>query len=325
MKRNLNPATIIISGAVLLTVISGIARNRNHITSFSPKKIAVSDTPPAIDLPYPFQDNHQQEINSSQNNSNGLYLSNPSNIDNNVEYDPQSNEYILSQTIGSQFYSNPSYLSFEDFLKQRNEQSLKENFENLSNSNSLLNHKGVIPQVDVKSQLLDRLFGGNEVDIRPNGNIDLTFGYNRQNIQNPTLTAQQRKQGGFQFDMNIQMNVVGQIGKKLKLTTNYNTQSSFDFENQVKLEYTGFQDEIIKKIEAGNVSLPLNTTLIPGSQSLFGLKTQLQFGRLMVTSVISQQKSQAQNITIQGGAQTQNFEVNADQYDENRKIGRAHV
>ena len=318
MKRNLNPATIIISGAVLLTVISGIARNRNHITSFSPKKIAVSDTPPAIDLPYPFQDNHQQEINSSQNNSNGLYLSNPSNIDNNVEYDPQSNEYILSQTIGSQFYSNPSYLSFEDFLKQRNEQSLKENFENLSNSNSLLNHKGVIPQVDVKSQLLDRLFGGNEVDIRPNGNIDLTFGYNRQNIQNPTLTAQQRKQGGFQFDMNIQMNVVGQIGKKLKLTTNYNTQSSFDFENQVKLEYTGFQDEIIKKIEAGNVSLPLNTTLIPGSQSLFGLKTQLQFGRLMVTSVISQQKSQAQNITIQGGAQTQNFEVNADQYDENR-------
>lgn len=120
--------------------------------------------------------------------------------------------------------------------------------------------------------------------------------------------------------MNIQMNVIGKIGDKLKITTNYNTGAVFNFENQVKLDYTGYEDEIIKKIEAGNVSLPLKGSLITGNQSLFGLKTQLQFGRLTVTSVISQQQSQAQNITVQGGAQTQAFKITADQYDENRNF-----
>ena len=319
MKRNFNPAFIIVSAFAVLTVLSAIGKNElnkfNNTSNNTANSNAAIDTPPEIDLPYPIQDN---DGSANDQNNNPMDLTDPSNIQQTVEYDPETNQYILTETIGNQFYRNPTYMSFEEFLKYEYDKTQKENFEQLSNSNSLLTHKGLIPKVNVGGQLADRLFGGTAVDIRPNGNIDLTFGYNRQNIQNPTLTEQQRKQGGFQFDMNIQMNVVGKIGDKLKLTTNYNTQSSFDFENQVKLEYTGYQDEIIKKIEAGNVSLPLNTTLIQGSQSLFGLKTQLQFGRLMLTTVISQQKSQAQSITIQGGAQTQTFEVNADQYDENR-------
>ena len=319
LKRNSNPAFIIVSAFAVLTVLSAIGKNEFNKFKSTNNASAIStaaiDTPPDIDLHYPIEDNNGSVTDQ---NNNSMDLNDPSNIKQDVQYDPETNQYILTETIGDQFYRSPTYMSFEEFLKYEYDKTQKENFEQLSNSNSLLTHKGLIPKVNVGGQLADRLFGGTSVDIRPNGNIDLTFGYNRQNIQNPTLTAQQRKQGGFQFDMNIQMNVVGKIGDKLKLTTNYNTQSSFDFENQVKLEYTGYQDEIIKKIEAGNVSLPLNTTLIQGSQSLFGLKTQLQFGRLMLTSVISQQKSQAQNITIQGGAQTQTFEVNADQYDENR-------
>ena len=314
LKRNFNPAFIIVAAFALLTVLSAIGKNDFNKFSSAPTTVTV-DSPPPLHLPYPIQDDNGSVTDQ---NNNSMDLHDPSNITEDVQYDPETGQYILTQTIGNQFYRFPTYMSFEDFLKYQYEKSQKENFEQLSNSNSLLTHKGLIPKVNVGGQLADRLFGGTAVDIRPNGNIDLTFGYNRQNIQNPTLTAQQRKQGGFQFDMNIQMNVVGKIGDKLKLTTNYNTQSSFDFENQVKLEYTGYQDEIIKKIEAGNVSLPLPTTLIQGSQSLFGLKTQLQFGRLMLSTVISQQKSQTQNISIQGGAQTQTFSVNADQYDENR-------
>lgn len=263
MKRNFNPAFIIVSAFAVLTVLSAIGKNElnkfNNPNNSSTNSTAVIDTPPEIDLPYPIQDN---DGSVSDQNNNPMDLTDPSNIQQDVQYDPETNQYILTETIGNQFYRNPTYMSFEEFLKYEYDKSQKDNFEQLSNSNSLLTHKGLIPKVNVGGQLADRLFGGTAVDIRPNGNIDLTFGYNRQNIQNPTLTAQQRKQGGFQFDMNIQMNVVGKIGDKLKLTTNYNTQSSFDFENQVKLEYTGYQDEIIKKIEAGNVSLPLNTTLI---------------------------------------------------------------
>jgi hypothetical protein len=114
------------------------------------------------------------------------------------------------------------------------------------------------------------------------------------------------------------MNVTGQIGEKMKITTNYNTEAQFDFENQVKLDYTGKDDEIIRKIEAGNVSLPLSSSLITGSQALFGLKTQLQFGRLNVTSIFSQQKSQQREITISNGSQQNEFTISADNYETNK-------
>jgi len=120
------------------------------------------------------------------------------------------------------------------------------------------------------------------------------------------------------------MNMLGQIGDKMKLDFNYNTLSSFDFDNNIKLDYAGTEDEIIQKIEAGNVSMPLPTLLIPGSQTLFGLKSKLRFGRMTVTSIASSQRSQNKTLTIEGGAQKENFEVWADQYEENRHFFLGH-
>ena len=175
--------------------------------------------------------------------------------------------------------------------------------------------------------MIERLFGGTDVSIKPQGNIDLTFGVEFNNTLNPTLPQRAQRQGGFDFDMAIQMNVDGQIGEKLKLNTNYNTQATFDFDNTMKLDYNTDQfgeDDIIKKIEAGNVSLPLRGTLIQGSQSLFGIKTELQFGRWLVNLVASQQKSEREAITLEGGSQFQEFEVKADEYDENRHFFLTH-
>lgn len=127
--------------------------------------------------------------------------------------------------------------------------------------------------------------------------------------------------------MAIQMNVTGKIGEKLSLSTQYNTQSNFNFDNQIKLNYNSdlfSEDEILKKIEAGNVSLPLRGTLIQGAQSLFGIKTEMQFGHLRFTTVLSQQQSQRENIQLQGGSQLQEFEVRADEYDENRHFFLSH-
>jgi len=107
--------------------------------------------------------------------------------------------------------------------------------------------------------------------------------------QNPLFNTAQRNQFNFNFDQKIQLNVTGTIGDKLKITTNYNTDAQFQFENQVKLDYTGHQDEIIQKIEVGTVSMPLPTTLITGSQALFGIKSKLKFGKLDVTTILAQQ------------------------------------
>lgn len=273
-------------------------------------------------LVYPFPD--EQNSDFFQEDNNNLDLNTPDAITPDIEYDPETGQYIYTEKIGDYDYRPPQYIDFDDFLKAEGDKSVSDYWKERANANSLLN--GESPDVHLFNDWDKncRLFDGCNVDIRPQGNVELTFGASFQNIQNPILTENQRKQGGFDFNMDINANVVGSIGNKLKLNFNYNTQATFDFENQIKLEYTGKEDEIVQKIEAGNVSLPLPTQLIPGTQSLFGIKTALQFGRLTVTSVLSQQKSQTQSIQIEGGAQKRDFEISADQYDENRHFFMSH-
>ena len=258
-------------------------------------------------------------------NTNLIDLDDPSSVNKSIEYDPVTGQYLITERIGDDFFRPPSYMSFEEYFNQRQKQEERDYFNQLAGVST---GKGVsaldpIAKIDVKDNLLDRLFGGTEVDIRPQGNIDLIFGVDISRVENPILTERQRTVGGFNFNMNINMNVTGKIGEKMTLTTNYNTNATFNFDNQIKLDYNsdnfaGGEDAILQKIEAGNVSLPLRGNLIRGAQSLFGLKTEMQFGHLRLTAIASQQKSQQNNIRVEGGAQIQQFEVYADEYDENR-------
>ena len=258
-------------------------------------------------------------------NNNPFDLNDPSEITKEVEYDVETGQYIVTEKIGEEYYRMPTYMTFDEYMDYKAKEQEKDYFNQLSGlSNGGLSGDDLldpINKLDIEENMLDRLFGGTGVSIDPQGNIDLTFGFDRQNIQNPILTERQRRTGGFDFDMAIQMSVDGKIGEKLRLGTNYNTQATFDFENQMKLAYDSHEfseDEIIKTIEAGNVSLPLRTNLIQGSTSLFGIKVGTQFGRLWLTAIASQQKSRREQLQIQGGSQIQEFEAFADQYDENR-------
>jgi len=258
--------------------------------------------------------------------SNPFDLDDPPAMEQKVEYDPASGLYILTESLGGMYLRAPTYMTFDEYMEWKADAQQSEYFSEIRKAaDPTLNSKDPITKYDIKNDLIDRLFGGNQVSIKPNGNVDITLGADYQKVDNPILTERQRLQGGFDFDMAIRMNVVGQIGEKLKLSTNYNTQAIFDVDNQqLKLGYSGEEDDIIKRIEGGNVSLPLKSSLIQGSQSLFGIKTKLQFGRLTLTSVLSQQKSKRQNIQIQGGTQLQEFEVEADKYDENRHFFLSH-
>lgn len=274
----------------------------------------VSDT--SIQLIYPIQDHSGNPFEAKY--SNPFDLNDPSNIQKNVGYDAENKQYIISQSIGDKFYRNPTYLSFEEYLEHEAKQSRQEYWKKRTQADEIIERSSIIPQLQVKSEIFDRIFGGSTVDIRPRGSAELTFAGDWNRNDDPSLPDKSKKNGGFKFDMKIQMNLLGQIGEKLKITANYNTEAQFDFENQMRLEYTGYEDEIIKKIEIGNVSLPLSGTLITGSQSLFGIKTQLQFGRLMVTNVLSQQKTETSTIQVESGAQTSTFEVRADNYESNK-------
>ena len=260
-------------------------------------------------------------------NTNPFDLTDPTVIQQEVEYDAETGMYIITEKIGEEYYKEPTFMTFEEYLKYSEAKQRQEYFDRLSRNTQSSGASGKtdpVEDIEIPDNLLDKLFGGTKIDIKPQGSIDLTLGADYQKVENPIIPERQRRQGGFDFDMAIQMNVTGSIGDKLKLGTSYNTQATFDFENQMKLEYAGGEDDIIQKIEAGNVSLPLKSSLIQGSQSLFGIKTELKFGRMTLTGVASQQKSRRNEIQIQGGSQIQTFDVTADSYDENRHFFLSH-
>ena len=254
-----------------------------------------------------------------------MFMNTPGNIKLQVNYDILNNQYTLQNKIGGLKSGRPTTLGFKDYQQYKMKNSIADYWsdrskERTGNQTSAWGS----PKLFIPGQAFDKIFGGNSVDIRPQGSAELIFGLKINRLDNPALPEEQRKTTSFDFQEKIQMNVIGKIGDKLKLTTNFNTESTFDFENQMKLEYTGYEDEIIKKIEVGNVSLPLNGTLITGSQSLFGFKTQLQFGRTTITGILSQQKSTTSEIEVSGGAQTSEFDVYADQYEANKHFFLAH-
>jgi len=277
---------------------------------------AAGDTP--VKLKYPIEDRQGDFVSDKQ--TNPFYLKDPPAMVENVEYDPTTGMYIVTEKVGGIDVRPPMYMSYDDYLKYTEQQDMKNYWKDRANAVNLVEEKSLVPPVQIKNQILDRLFGGSKIEIKPQGNVEMTLGANIQKTANPNIPIRNRQTGGFNFDMNINMNVIGKIGDKLQLGIKYNTQSGFAFDNQVKIGYTGGKDDIIKSIEAGNVNLPLPTRLITGSQSLFGVKTVFQFGRLTWTSVVSQQQSKKQSITLQNGAQQQTFSVNSDQYEENKNF-----
>ncbi len=291
-------------------------------TSLSGGKLFAQDTTKKSTdtIRYPIKDRLGDPFN--YNSRNPFNISDTGLIKRDIEYDPTTKQYFIIEKIGSTYFRTPTYLTFEEMMRFKSQQSQNEYFRKRANTLSILNRKAVKPKLRTYDKLFDRIFGvgpgGLKVDIRPQGNVDIMAGYQGQNIKNPTLPERARRNGGFDFDMNANVNVMANIGDKLKLPINYNTLANFDFENQLKLDYKGMDDEIIKSIEAGNISFTSKGTLIPSAQSLFGLKTQLQFGKLFVTGVLANQKSQRQSLALAGGAATQRFEKKLDDYEENK-------
>ena len=260
---------------------------------------------------------------------NPFDLKDPKIIEQEVEYDPETGNYLIYERIGNDYFRSPTYMTFEEYLAYRQEKEEKEYFKQLSGVGGKDGISALDPvaKFDVDKSLIDRLFGGNTVEINPQGGIDLTFGYNWSRTLNPISPRGGRGFGSPNFDMDINMSVNGKIGEKLNLNTQYNTNATFNFDNQIKLAFDSDQfneDDIIKKIEAGNVSLPLRGTLIQGAESLFGLKTEWQFGPLTITGIAAQQNSERENVLLEGGATLQEFEVKADEYDENRHFFISH-
>ncbi len=245
-------------------------------------------------------------------------------------YDDKSNTYTTINRLGRQFWETPKNMTFNQYLELQQKETQRKYYDILAKNVAQSNDFGVsdpIVRLEKSDNLIVTLFGSPEVKFNPTGNVDITMGYAHHYTKNDVLEERQKRNGNLDFDMDIVLNVEGQVGEKLKMNANFNPKATFNFDQNIKLAYDSenfSEDEIVKTLEAGNVALPLNNSLIQGSQRLFGIKMRSQFGRLRLTTVLSQQQSEVKSTGGTGGAIDYEFEVTADDYQENRHYFLAH-
>ncbi|GAB3655018.1 cell surface protein SprA [Echinicola sediminis] len=235
-------------------------------------------------------------------------------------------QYKVYDQLDSTDTSPGYFYNFEDFSRIQELKMRQEYWRNRSRGlygESAVSSRSLIPPITM-SPTFDRLFGGSEINIIPTGYVNLDFGGIFRRIDNPSIPIRQQRNGGFNFDQQIQMSVNGSLGQKMQINANFDSNNSFDFENQLKVEYRGFEEDIVKSVEIGNVSMPVQNSLIQGAQNLFGVKTQMQFGKLFMTAVASTQRGRRDEIVIEGGGQGRPFEIRASEYDDNRHFFLSH-
>jgi cell surface protein SprA len=303
---------------LLLIVVVGWVFTPVRVWSQSvnnPDSTNVKDTS-RVNLIYPFNDFTGNPYLDKQ--TSPLYLKNPSNINQEIIYNPKTKTYEFVNKIGDFIYRTPTTMSFEDYKHYKLKEDINSYWKERSQMGGTAEGNRLIPKIYVGGKAFETIFGSNTIDIRPQGSAEISFGVLVNKRDDPALDFRQMRITSFDFNESIQMNVIAKIGDKIEFKANYNTESSFNFENTLKLKYEGDEDEIIKLIEAGNVNLPLRSSLIRGSQSLFGVKTILQFGKTTITAVYSEQQSETKNIRVEGGKQANRFELKALDYEENR-------
>ncbi len=269
-------------------------------------------------LRFPFKDLDDITY-PGQQDSSSLYLKNPANYKVDVEYNPNTGEYVFFQRIGNIPVRLPKSLTSSEFIQYDLNRAVREYWYQERTGSALESHSsGFIPRLTLGGEAFNKVFGSNVIDIRPQGNVEIKFGYQSNFVDNPTIPENQRTTPTFNFDQKIQMNVVGKVGNLMQMRVNYNTDATFDYENTMNVNYSGKEDQILRKVDVGNVSMPLSGSLITGGTNLFGVKTEMQFGRLTLTSVLSQSKGETKVIQTEGGAQKSTFDINATNYDANR-------
>lgn len=268
-------------------------------------------------------------------------------------YDIKTGMYYVYPKIGNTITGPPTAMSPEEYKEYMLASQTKAYYKEKSDKYNLLfrrdrtdaRKKGLIPSLQINNRLFETIFGGNKIEIIPSGYASLDFAGLYQKIDNPMILPQNRTSFTFDIDQRIQLGLLGKVGENLQLKANYDTQSGFAFENRMNLVWQakgswkdlqskglgnvdkpneGGEDKIIKRVEFGNVNMPLSTSLIRGSQSLFGVKTEFQLGKTFGTVVLSQQQGEARNIVVQGGGVMNNFKVNAIDYEENQHFFLGH-
>lgn len=271
-----------------------------------------------LDTPRTEQDRYGDEFSTPPSKS-PMQLKKPSNVETKVELNDDLTGYTIYEKVGDLDYRPVSEMSFQEFAEWKREQMVREYWDHKTDSLDQRPEEDIKPPVWTFGKKNDPL-----VEIRPSGYVTLDFGARFQKTENPAIPVNQQRTGGFDFDQQISLNLAGKIGDRINVNANWDTKAAFDFDNTIKISFNGKDTDIIREIEAGNVSMPLKNSLIRGGQNLFGVKAKLQFGRLSVTTLLSNQRGKTETITVRNGAQFREYKLAASDYEDQRHFFLSH-
>ena len=295
-------------------------KKKTHTSTAQPMQLD-EDTIPDSLLHTRWQIQRTQPYSLSDLYQSPLDLKRPDNLQYQVIYNDTIDRYIIGNRMGSTWLSAPLMLTPKEYLAWTEQQQRNSYFRKQNDEIFQAKGKEKFDFSDMHFDLgpAEKIFGPGGIRVKTQGSAELKFGINKKNIDNPSLPIRNRKTTMMDFDEKINLNVNGKVGDKVNMNLNYNTDATFDFDAQnMKLKYDGKEDEIIKLVEAGNVSFPSNSSLIKGASSLFGVRTDMQFGKLKLQMVASQKKSASKSVSTRGGVQLTPFELNVADYEENR-------
>lgn len=295
-------------------------KKKTHTSTAQPVQLD-EDTIPDSLLHTRWQIQRTQPYSLSDLYQSPLDLKRPDNLQYQVIYNDTIDRYIIGNRMGSTWLSAPIMLTPKEYLAWTEQQQRNSYFRKQNDEIFQAKGKEKFDFSDMHFDLgpAEKIFGPGGIRVKTQGSAELKFGINKKSIDNPSLPIRNRKTTMMDFDEKINLNVNGKVGDKVNMNLNYNTDATFDFDAQnMKLKYDGKEDEIIKLVEAGNVSFPSNSSLIKGASSLFGVRTDMQFGKLKLQMVASQKKSASKSVSTRGGVQLTPFELNVADYEENR-------
>ena len=309
------------------------------LAAYRPEKAAENPTPqqvhdsivpkrnPQTERVVPFTVRPTASANPSSDDRHSGDLKDPENLTTGLFYDEATGLYKYGTKVGDRFVFSPVFMGTDEVMREGIRRSMMDYFRKRNNDEYRSQGKNRFDFTDMQFSLgpAEKIFGPGGVRVRTQGSAELKLGANHRWTDNPSLSERNRSVFGFDFNEKINLALNGKVGDKVNMDFNYNSEATFNFDAQnLKLRYEGKEDEIVKLVEAGNVSMPTQSSLIRGGQSLFGVRTDMQFGRLKLQTMLAQKKSAAQTVNSRGGVQLTDFEFSASDYDENRHFFLAH-
>ena len=316
--------------AMVTLAVSVPALGQNTGSDFPPPPPAalpLSEESDSVAMPFGLRHTVPQNYEDLMADELAYDLSTPSNIKTSAEYDPALGCYIVRTRLGNIDIGTPFLLTPEQYNNWQFRLSMQRYYRERNMGLITEKEKQPFNILDMNFDIgpLEKIFGPGGVSLKTQGSVQVSMGIKSNKTDNPSLSLSARRKTYFDFDQKIQATIAASVGNRLKFNMTYNTDATFDFDSKnLKLAYDGEEDDIVKSIEAGNVSMTTGSSLIRGSTALFGIKSKLQFGKLTATALVSQQNSESKTVNTQGGAQTTQFSVNADEYDQNRHYFLAH-